>query len=100
MLTLADVSFARDLKSRTGILACPTLVHTWRMDRHECLFHQTRNCRNLLSERKNDFDRWERGELDAFELKDQIHTFHQGAARELYARFAMNWRGMPGHYSA
>lgn len=33
------------------------------------------------------FKRWERGELDSFELSDLIHRFHQGTAREIYLRY-------------
>ena len=33
------------------------------------------------------FKRWERGELDSFELNDLIHRFHQGASREVYVRY-------------
>lgn len=32
------------------------------------------------------FKRWERGELDSFDLSHLIHRFHQGAAREIYLR--------------
>lgn len=30
------------------------------------------------------FKRWERGEIDSFDLKELIHRFHQGPAREIY----------------
>ena len=33
------------------------------------------------------FRRWERGELGSAELSDIIHRFHQGPARELFARY-------------
>ena len=33
------------------------------------------------------FDRWARGELSSGELTDNIHQFHQGLARELFARY-------------
>lgn len=33
------------------------------------------------------FKRWERGELDSFELNELIHRFHQGASREIYVRY-------------
>jgi hypothetical protein len=33
------------------------------------------------------FKRWERGEIDSFDLKDLIHQFHQGPAREIYLRY-------------
>ncbi len=34
-----------------------------------------------------DFKRWEAGEIDAFDLKDLIHRFHQGPARKIYLRY-------------
>lgn len=34
------------------------------------------------------FKRWERNELDSFELSDLIHRFHQGPAREVHVRYA------------
>ncbi|MBN9560409.1 MAG: hypothetical protein J0H14_06705 [Alphaproteobacteria bacterium] len=36
------------------------------------------------------FKQWERGEHDSFTLQDLIHKFHQGAARDLYLRYASN----------
>lgn len=36
------------------------------------------------------FKRWEQRQLDSFALKDLIHKFHQGAARDLYLRYANN----------
>jgi hypothetical protein len=33
------------------------------------------------------FKRWEHGELGSAELSDIIHRFHQGRARELFARY-------------
>ena len=33
------------------------------------------------------FKRWEHGELGSAELSDLIHRFHQGPARELFARY-------------
>ena len=35
------------------------------------------------------FDLWRKGELDPFELNEQIHQFHNGASRELYKMYAM-----------
>lgn len=32
----------------------------------------------------SEFGRWQRGEIDAFELSDKIHEFHNGTARDLY----------------
>lgn len=36
------------------------------------------------------FKQWEQGEVDSFSLKELIHQFHQGAARDIYARYATN----------
>ena len=33
------------------------------------------------------FKRWERGELGSGDLSNIIHYFHQGPARELFARY-------------
>jgi hypothetical protein len=33
------------------------------------------------------FDEWEAGETDPWELTDQIHQFHNGAARDLCKRY-------------
>jgi hypothetical protein len=43
-----------------------------------------------LTDLKQEFDRWERGEVDSFELEQQIHKFDRGPAREIYVPFAMN----------
>src|SRR5262245_30472333 len=48
---------------------------------HEAELHQA------LVPLAEDFKRWERGELDSFELSDLIHRFHQGASREVYVRY-------------
>jgi hypothetical protein len=34
------------------------------------------------------FGAWKAGEIDAFELSQQIHVFHNGPQRELYVRFS------------
>ncbi len=31
-----------------------------------------------------DFDAWKEGKVNAFELSERIHRFHQGPARDLY----------------
>lgn len=41
------------------------------------------------------FKRWERNELDSFELSDLIHHFHQGPAREIYLHYANRHPEMP-----
>src|SRR4051794_19904021 len=43
--------------------------------------------RQALGHLADAFKRWEQGELDSFELKDLIHRFHQGPAREIYLRY-------------
>jgi hypothetical protein len=49
--------------------------------------HETALRRALIDLRR-EFDAWERGEIDAFELKERIHKFHQGPAREICLRFS------------
>ncbi len=39
------------------------------------------------------FGRWADHDLDAFELSDRIHEFHDSISRELYKRYA----GLPAH---
>lgn len=36
---------------------------------------------------RDEFRRWEAGEIDAFDLEEVIHRFHQGPARELFNRY-------------
>lgn len=37
-----------------------------------------------LDKLKERFDDWQAGEIDCFELSDRIHTFHDGASRDLW----------------
>jgi hypothetical protein len=37
-----------------------------------------------LSSLNDRFSAWQRGDIDAFQLSDDIHEFHQGPSRELY----------------
>jgi hypothetical protein len=48
---------------------------------HEAELHQA------LVPLADAFKRWERGELDSFELNELIHRFHQGPSREIYVRY-------------
>ena len=41
-----------------------------------------------LTALQSQFGRWERGEINAFDLSEEIHRFHQGPARELYLCYA------------
>ena len=43
--------------------------------------------RRALLTLANHFDAWKAGELDSFDLSDQIHAFHNGASRVLYNRY-------------
>jgi hypothetical protein len=38
-----------------------------------------------LSKLETEFGRWRAGEIDAHELSDRIHRFHQGPARKLFS---------------
>ena len=57
------------------------LLREWAARAHEAELHQA------LVPLSEAFKRWERGELDSFELSDLIHRFHQGASREAYVRY-------------
>lgn len=37
-----------------------------------------------LESLRREFDRWQSGEIDCWELTDQIHRFHNGESRDLY----------------
>lgn len=55
-----------------------------------------RDLAKALSVLEPEFARWRRGEIDAFELEKAIHEFHNGAARDLFKRYAgisKDWRG-------
>lgn len=59
------------------------LVRHWAGIAHE------RDLRQALGELRLQFDRWERGEIDSFELNDLVHRYHQDAAREIWKRYAI-----------
>src|SRR5688572_9786612 len=40
-----------------------------------------------LAALRSEFDRWQRGEITAFELSEAVHRFHQGPARDLYVTY-------------
>lgn len=40
-----------------------------------------------LAKLEADFRRWRAGELDAHELSNLIHRFHQGPARQLFSKY-------------
>jgi len=43
--------------------------------------------RGALAPLADAFKCWERSGIDSFDLKDLIHRFHQGPAREIYLRY-------------
>jgi len=40
-----------------------------------------------LTKLESEFRRWRGGEIDAFELSETIHRFHQGPSRELFSKY-------------
>lgn len=40
-----------------------------------------------LARLEAEFTRWRAGHMDAFDLSDAIHKFHQGPARDLFSRY-------------
>jgi hypothetical protein len=60
------------------------LVRDWAGIAHD------RDLRKALGELRSQFDRWDRGEIDAFELNDLVHRFHQDTSREIWKRYATN----------
>lgn len=40
-----------------------------------------------LATLRNDFDRWQRGDITAFDVSEAIHRFHEGPARDLYMAY-------------
>ncbi len=60
-------------------------------------YHEARLA-ELLERVRDGFDRYERGELDAFELDELIHRYKR-AARELW-KFCGNLTGSRAHFAA
>jgi hypothetical protein len=58
------------------------LVREWAGIAHD------RELRTALSDLRVQFGRWERGEIDAFELNELVHRFHEDAARTIWKRYA------------
>jgi hypothetical protein len=48
---------------------------------------QERELTRELQGLREQFERWQRGELTPFELSDAIHRFHDGPARDLYVQY-------------
>ena len=47
-----------------------------------------RDLRKGFGELRVQFGRWERGEIDSFELNELVHRFHQETSREIWKRYA------------
>ncbi len=47
-----------------------------------------RELETALSDLEQDFRRWRAGEIDAFELNQRIHTYHNGPSRKIWAQYA------------
>jgi hypothetical protein len=58
------------------------LVREWAAIAHD------RELRKALSELRVQFDRCERGDIDAVELNELVHRFHQDTSREIWKRYA------------
>jgi hypothetical protein len=41
-----------------------------------------------LTALRRQFERWQRGEVTAFDLSEAVHRFHQGPAHDLYVTYA------------
>jgi hypothetical protein len=52
--------------------------------RELCGLSYERDLSAELARLEADFQRWRANEIDAFELSDLIHRFHQGPSRELF----------------
>jgi len=46
-----------------------------------------RELSNELADLEVSFSDWRRGEINAFDVSQAIHDFHQGVSRELYSRY-------------
>jgi hypothetical protein len=58
------------------------LVREWAGIAHD------RDLRKALSELRVQFNRWDRGEIDSFELNERVHRFHQDTARDIWKKYA------------
>ena len=60
------------------------LVRDWAGIAHD------RELRKALLDLRGQFDRWQRGEINAVELNDLIHRFHDGDSRTIWKKYATN----------
>jgi hypothetical protein len=64
--------------------------HIRRLVREYAAIAYDRELGEALRRLDAEFDRWERKDLSSFELNDAIHTFHQGPARDIWAKYSTN----------
>lgn len=48
-----------------------------------------RELANALAALEAEFTHWRAGRLDAFDLSDRVHAFHDGTARDLYKLYVL-----------
>ena len=58
------------------------LVREWAAIAHD------RDLRQALGELREQFDRWDRGDIDSIDLNELVHRYHQDTAREIWKRYA------------
>jgi hypothetical protein len=64
--------------------AMKRLVRDWAAVAHD------RDLSSALLDLRAQFDRWQRGEITAYDLNHLIHEYHQGPSREIWKRYDTN----------
>lgn len=64
--------------------AIKRLIREWAGIAHD------RELSKALLELRTQFDRWQRAEINAVELNELIHRFHDGDSREIWKKYATN----------
>ena len=64
--------------------------HIRRLVREYAAIAHDRELAGALRRLDAEFDRWERKELSPHDLNDAIHAFHQGPARDIWAKYSTN----------
>jgi hypothetical protein len=49
-----------------------------------------RELSNALGDLETEFARWRRGEINAFDVSEAIHEFHQGVSQDLFSKYRSN----------